>query len=100
MTKSPKQQAQEMAEKLAEKTYFAHKAVLATSIGIDDTAKMILKELNLEQLIEDKMRLDWLENFHYSGEPNDFTGTTYFVDKTKATSVREAISTAMKKEGK
>lgn len=49
-----------------------------------------------QELRRDSDRLDYLENFHYSSAPED--ESFYFVDKSKAITVREAIDEAIRQK--
>lgn len=101
MTRTPKQQAMEMAENLAKQL----PVWPITQAGEVKRVELIIKVLGLEQLIEDKIRLDWLEKntAYITLSANESRSTM----KTLATrglghangELRQAISTAMK-EGK
>lgn len=112
MTKTPKQQAREMADTLAK--YFASLKMSGLQMATSDTfTDEIERILNLEQLIEDSLRLKGLrELMGYVQNGSDATVTlfqddatsTYFVQAGKLSefddsfngAIDKAISTAMK----
>lgn len=97
--KPAEQQAQELAEMVARAIVHRpfHRPI----------AQVISEELNLVQLLEDKARLDWLEhNFHLMHHcvldaedgTDDQYDALYFADSEPSDDVRQAVTTAMKKD--
>ncbi len=103
-----KQLANELAEKCATvlqrdydigvSTRFCDDAPDWDSATTEDIAKILLRELNLENLLKDKMMLDWLENDNEHW--HEMTDSLFDKSKLGGYAIRDAIQQAIESEGK